>query len=115
MAGTFLRTCAVKGSTCRGSGTVSPTCNPAATCVSVAVLPRAFQIAARPAEVRWSADCAAAPKGQISAAHSRRLMALDLLADLTLFARVDLLGIADPATNRFRFIIRLVSRLPLQK
>jgi hypothetical protein len=30
-------------------------------------------------------------------------MALDLLADITLLARVDLLGIADPATNRFRF------------
>src|SRR6476469_1889787 len=82
-----------------GSGTVWPTCKPAATCVSVAFLPRLRQIAARPASFRSMPDCAPAPEHQISAAQSTMPAAVNLFAPIALFATVDLLSIRSPVTT----------------
>src|SRR5262245_45419203 len=99
MAGTFLRRCLLNGSTRMGSGTVWPTCNPAATCVSIASLPRLRQIAARPDEERSTSACASAPQDQTNAAHSKILAAANLFAAIRLFTTVNLLTLRGPVTS----------------
>jgi hypothetical protein len=96
----------VNRSTCRGAGTISPTFNPAATSVSVASLPRLFQIAVRPAELRWMTDRAGAAEDQSSAADNKRVATADGTPAVTAICSA---FVAPPIG--FRLSIRMNSRI----